>query len=118
MKQAILEAFSDLPFNVLWKFEDENIPKKTKNIKIVSWVPQTAVLAHPNIKAFVTQGGLQSVEEAIYFGVPMLVIPFYGDQGHNSKIVESKGLGLRLQLEEFNKEMFLEGILNVSTDTR
>lgn len=81
-------------------------------------MPQTAVLAHANIRAFVTQGGLQSVEEAIYCGVPMLVIPFYGDQGHNSKIVESKGLGLRLQLDDLNKEKFIGGILNVSTDTR
>lgn len=113
-----MEALSALPFNVLWKFEDENIPNKPKNIKIVSWVPQPAVLAHSNIKAFVTQGGIQSVEEAIHFKVPMLAIPFYGDQGHNSKIIERKEIGLRLQPEELNKEKFLEGILNVSTNAR
>ncbi|RZC35969.1 UDP-glucuronosyltransferase 2B7 [Asbolus verrucosus] len=80
VKDSILQAFSELPYNILWKFEDEHMSNKPANVKIVTWVPQTAVLAHPNIKAFITQCGLQSMEEAIFYHVPMVGLPFYGDQ--------------------------------------
>lgn len=50
------------------------------------------VLGHPNIKLFITQGGLQSTEEAIYYHVPMLAMPFFGDQPYNAKRMEYKGI--------------------------
>lgn len=48
------------------------------------------VLGHPNIKLFITQGGLQSTEESIMYHVPMLVMPFFGDQPYNAKRLEYK----------------------------
>lgn len=33
------------------------------------------------------------MEEAIYTHVPMIVMPFYGDQLKNARIVEYKGFG-------------------------
>jgi glucuronosyltransferase len=41
---------------------------------------QRDLLEHPKIKLFITQGGHQSMEEAIHCKVPVLVIPFLGDQ--------------------------------------
>lgn len=42
---AILETFSELPFDVLWKTEFENVEELPENVKMVKWVPQQDVLS-------------------------------------------------------------------------
>lgn len=52
---------------------------------------------HPNIKVFVTQGGLQSTDEAIDAAVPLVGIPMLADQWYNvNKFVE---LGIGEQID-------------------
>lgn len=36
--------------------------------------------AHPKVKVFITQGGLQSCEETVHFGVPVVGVPLFSDQ--------------------------------------
>lgn len=59
-----METFAELPYKILWKFEDDQLEGKPNNIKTNKWLPQQDLLGHPNIKLFITQGGLQSLEEA------------------------------------------------------
>ncbi|GJQ75388.1 hypothetical protein Trydic_g23564 [Trypoxylus dichotomus] len=96
--QSMYTAFSALPYKVLWKV-DEVDPDKDRidNILFVKWVPQQDVLRHPNLKVFITQGGLQSLEESIYLKKPMVCIPYSSDQFSNCLQVESKGMGLTLE---------------------
>lgn len=54
----------------------------------------------PNVKAFVTQGGIQSIEEAIRAKVPMLCMPFGGDQLLNADRVHDLKIGRKLNLNE------------------
>lgn len=57
------------------------------------------------------------MEEAIYTHVPMVVMPFYGDQLKNARIIENKEIGKFvnhkpvLQAEEFEATL-LEVITN------
>ncbi|CAD5232606.1 unnamed protein product [Bursaphelenchus xylophilus] len=67
-----------------------------ENVYTSSWVPQTAVLAHPRTKLFITHGGYNSIMEASQFSVPLLLIGMFGDQPRNSKLVERNGWGLSL----------------------
>ena len=48
--------------------------------------------------AFVSQGGIFSVQESLYHGVPILAMPFAHDQMAQAAKVEAKGYGLRLDL--------------------
>lgn len=73
-------------------------------------------LGHKNIKLFVTQGGQQSVEESIYSGIPLLAIPFFGDQQANVDSMVSKGLGLSLDHHNIEKETFKAAVLEVITN--
>ncbi|XP_018573574.1 UDP-glucuronosyltransferase 2B13-like isoform X2 [Anoplophora glabripennis] len=70
--EAIIETLGKLPYKILFKYEGDYLPEKPDNVKIVKWVPQLRILNHPNIKLFVTQGGRQSTEEAIYASVSMV----------------------------------------------
>lgn len=113
LRNVILETFSELPYTILWKFEDGKLPNKPKNVIVSPWVPQHDVLRHPNIKLFITQGGLQSLEEAIYSGVPMVGMPFFGDQSANVKRMEIRGVSLTVNYATLTKEEFKGKILEV-----
>ncbi|KAI7815626.1 UDP-glucuronosyltransferase [Rhyzopertha dominica] len=116
-RKAILATFSELPYNILWKYETDNM-ELPKNVVVKQWLPQQDVLRHPNIKLFITQGGLQSMEEAITNGVPMLAMPFFSDQLPNVKSMVSKGLGQSMDFKKLTKEAFKEAILEVIRNDR
>lgn len=56
--------------------------------------------AHPNVKAFVTHGGLLSTTEAVYYGVPLVGIPFFGDQYMNVLGCVRDGYAIHLPYDE------------------
>jgi zeaxanthin glucosyltransferase len=66
----------------------------TANIYCFREVPQLRVLAKASV--FITHGGLNSIKEAIYLEVPMIVYPISRDTDHhgNAARVVSSGLGL------------------------
>lgn len=82
MQTIFCQAFSALPqYNFLWKLDAPEFPfKLPSNILIRKWMPQNDILAHKNVKAFITHSGLLGTHEAIWHSVPMIGIPFYLDQ--------------------------------------
>lgn len=71
------------------------------------------LLGHPKIKLFITQGGLQSIEEAIYNHVPILGMPLISDQKFNIQKIVSKQLGLQLDSNELEEKTLNESILEI-----
>ncbi|CAG9767677.1 unnamed protein product [Ceutorhynchus assimilis] len=115
LKSVLVNTLSQLPFKVLWKYEDESQQEIVKNILTRSWLPQQAVLRHPNVKLFITQGGLQSLEEALFVGVPVLVMPFFGDQVLNARKVVEYGLGLSLNPSSLEEAELRSTIMEIIT---
>ncbi|CAG2059353.1 unnamed protein product, partial [Timema podura] len=97
-RDAFLKVFSKLKQKVLWKLEVESLPGQPANVKISKWLPQSDILAHPNVRVFISHGGLMSTLEASYHGVPILGIPCFGDQHQNIFRVQESGYGLALDL--------------------
>lgn len=58
---------------------------------------------HPNVKLFITHGGLHSVEESTYNAVPMIGIPFFADQFTNIKMIERKGFGKLIEVHDITE---------------
>lgn len=110
---VFLNVFSKLPYDILWKFEDDKLANKSENIKISKWFPQSDLLNHPNVKLFITQGGLMSLEESIDRETPMIAIPFLLDQNQNALKIQQEGFGKRLLLEDINEESLQETIEEV-----
>ena len=54
------------------------------NIKTIDWAPQNDILGHPSVGAFVTQGGINSMHEAIFHAVPVVVTGLTADQPMNA----------------------------------
>ncbi|XP_012218627.2 UDP-glucosyltransferase 2-like isoform X1 [Linepithema humile] len=113
--EIFTNAFADLPYKVLWKFEDNNL-RVSPNIFISKWIPQQGVLAHPNIKLFIYQGGLQSTEEAVHYAVPLIGIPFVFDQVYQVMKMVSLGVAKHLDIVRLTTPELRDTILEVAGD--
>jgi MGT family glycosyltransferase len=71
--------------------EREGIPE---NFRVEAYVEQWKVL--PQTDVFITHGGINSVMESLYYGVPMVVIPQQDEQVMNGRRVVELGLGVML----------------------
>ncbi|XP_055379736.1 UDP-glycosyltransferase UGT5-like [Condylostylus longicornis] len=109
--EFILDVFKNMKQRVVWKWEDDKIPKLPPNVLVKKWLPQNDILAHKNTKIFITHGGLMGTQEGIYHAVPMLGIPIYCDQSMNMKKAEKYGYGKAIEFKTFTREDF-EGTLN------
>lgn len=38
------DVFSQIPYDVLWKWDNDDLPERPKNVKISKWLPQPDVL--------------------------------------------------------------------------
>ncbi|XP_046929860.1 UDP-glucuronosyltransferase 3A2-like isoform X2 [Lynx rufus] len=114
-------AFAHLSQGVIWKYKPSHWPKDVKlaaNVKIVDWLPQNDLLAHPRIRLFVTHGGMNSIMEAIQHGVPMVGIPLFGDQPENLVRVEAKKFGVSIPLKQIKEETLAVKMKQVIEDKR
>lgn len=103
---------------VIWKFENESIPNLPENVLIRKWLPQTDILAHPNIVLFISHGGLFSNFEAVNYGIQMLVIPFVGDQFRNAHLIEDSGYGKKMDFQSITRESLYEALDELLTDEK
>ncbi|KAM7348769.1 UDP-glycosyltransferase UGT5-like isoform 1-T1 [Cochliomyia hominivorax] len=111
--KMIFNVLSKLPYTVLLKWGDSDFPGHSKNMIYRNWLPQDDILAHPKVKLFITHGGMGSVVESQYHGVPMVGIPFFGDQHANIANVVKSGYGLGLEYARFSEEAFRNAVLEV-----
>ncbi|XP_022209927.2 UDP-glycosyltransferase UGT5 [Drosophila obscura] len=112
--QEILKAFRGLRQRVLWKFELHDLPNKPDNLFISDWFPQTDILAHPKVLAFVTHGGMLSTTESIYHGKPVIGLPIFSDQFFNMAHAEQTGYGIMLDFKSLNAGDFRAAIERIT----
>ncbi|OAD62504.1 Ecdysteroid UDP-glucosyltransferase [Eufriesea mexicana] len=115
LRRMFCDVFSKLPYRVVWKFETD-LEEKPANVYSSKWFSQQTILAHPKIKLFITQGGLQSTEETIHFGVPVIVFPVIGDQDYQASRVDALGFGKRLEITTVTRDEFESAIQEVITN--
>jgi UDP:flavonoid glycosyltransferase YjiC (YdhE family) len=72
--------------------------------------------AHPNTKLFITHGGLLSTQEAAFHGVPLIGIPFFGDQQLNVAKSARMGLAVALDFITLTKTSALTAIKTILDD--
>lgn len=67
---------------------------------------------------FITHGGMLSLTESMYFGIPVLIMPIVFDQITNAHLAEEIGYGLKLDFCEFTEEKFSEKVNKILNDQR
>jgi zeaxanthin glucosyltransferase len=81
------------------------------NVTVVNWISQLTVLKVASVA--VIHGGLGTVKECIYYGVPMVVLPIARDQPSNARRVEGHQLGLIHPADKITTSTLLSVILQV-----
>lgn len=69
------------------------------------------------MKAFITHGGLMGSMEAIYFGIPMIGIPLFGDQYMNIRKAANMKIAVNLEsIDDVTEENLYNAINTVLHD--
>lgn len=110
---AIIKSISKLKQRIIWKWDTDVMPGKPDNVMIGKWLPQDDILAHKNLKLFVTHGGLGSITESMYHGVPIVGIPMFGDQETNVAQVVKDGWGASVSFDDLTEEKLTAAIKEV-----
>jgi len=77
------------------RVKPETLGKIPGNIFAYSFVPQIEVLQHADV--FLTHCGMNSVNEAMTYGVPMVAMPFINDQISNAKRIAELEIGKKVR---------------------
>ncbi|XP_039494879.1 UDP-glycosyltransferase UGT5 [Drosophila santomea] len=94
----LVETFKSIPQRVIWKFDGESTVPLDSSIYHSSLLPQQAILAHPNVKLFITHCGIMSVIEAAYYATPVLGLPSFYDQFINLEVMKEEEAALELNI--------------------
>jgi len=85
------------------------------NFIVRPYVPQLQVLQY--VDAFISHGGMNSVQESLYFGVPMVIIPQSTDQYLNGFRLARLGAGICLKKETPDAKELLSAVEKVIANT-
>ena len=66
---------------------------------------------HPNVKLFISHGGISGVHESVDAGVPILGFPLFYDQLRN--IANLVNAGMAMDILSVKKDTFLRNVLEL-----
>ncbi|KAM9027268.1 2-hydroxyacylsphingosine 1-beta-galactosyltransferase isoform 1-T2 [Ara ararauna] len=112
----LAHALARLPQRVIWRFSGNKPRNLGNNTKLIEWLPQNDLLGHSNIKAFLSHGGLNSIFETMYHGVPVVGIPLFGDHYDTMTRVQAKGMGILLNWKTVTENELYEALVKVIND--
>jgi len=93
--QELAERWKDSDFDVHFVTQGQEVlPSYPSNWTVSDRVDQGEVLRKASV--FVTHGGSNSVHESIVREVPMVVVPFFGDQPDMAHRVSAMGIGINV----------------------
>lgn len=111
--QGCVDAFANTPYQVIMSVGNlvdlDAFGKLPENVEVYPYVDQIAVLRETDV--FVTHCGMNSASEALYFGVPLVMVPQTAEQG--AVAARTAQLGAGLQASETSPEAILTGVRQV-----
>lgn len=116
MMNRMIAIFAALPYRFVvnvgpWRDQYDGVPD---NVMIESWFPQPSLVAQSSV--FIHHGGNNSFCEALYFGVPSLVMPYCWDGHDNAARAEDTGVGRRLPRYDWTDAELVAAIETLAGD--
>lgn len=113
-------TFYELCFEALSSFDGQVVLSVGSRIDISTFhgvpehfivrpfVPQLEILRYTDV--FVTHGGMNSVNEALYYDVPLIVVPMAADQPIVGNRISELGAGKNINSSQLSAELLRESI--------
>ncbi|XP_040913206.1 UDP-glucuronosyltransferase-like [Toxotes jaculatrix] len=114
--KQFFDAFRQIPQRVVWRYTGVSPGDIPKNVRLMKWLPQNDLLAHPKAKVFITHGGTHGIYEGICNAVPMLMFPLFGDQGDNVNHLVRRGVAEKLNIYDVTTEKLLAALNKIIHD--
>ena len=115
---ACFEAFANSDWQVMLSIgtniEPSSIGQTPNNFVVSPYLPQLEILQ--NADMFITHGGMNSTMEAIYYGVPMVVVPQQPEQAMTASRVAELGLGVSLEPGQVSTSTMRDAVNVVGSD--
>jgi len=116
--ERMVRLFSTLPYRFLinaggYKDSYRYVPD---NVQIDYWYPQPSVVEKSDL--FIHHGGNNSVHEALYFGVPSIVMPYCWDGHDNAARMNETGVGVHMDRYDWRDAEMVDAIDKLIRDKR
>lgn len=116
--KTCIAAFSGTEWHVILTIgryvKPEQLGIIPDNIEIHSHIPQLEALQSAAL--FITHAGMNSVMEAVHFGVPMIAIPQQAEQRVNARRIQDLGLGKYLPRETIDANSLRQAVQEIMAD--
>lgn len=113
--RTCIEAFAESEYQVVMavgnRVKLESLGTIPSNFIVQNYVPQQKVLEHCSL--FITHGGMNSVSDALYQAVPMIVVPQSVDQPWNARRVVELGAGKMLSNQQVSVSSLRQAVNEV-----
>ena len=119
--EALADGLVDCGASVLWALPERQhglVRSRSASFRVENFVPQAAVLSRDEVRLFVTHAGSNSALEAMYWGRPMLALPFMFDQHHYARRAAELSVGLRLEPHTLTSRDVQEAVRRLLTEPR
>jgi UDP:flavonoid glycosyltransferase YjiC (YdhE family) len=119
--QVMIDAMSGLPHLQMilatgTHFNKDDFRGIPPNVLMLNYAPQLRILERADV--VITHGGLNTIREALVFGVPLIVFPSFGEQPMNAGRVVHHGLGVWGNLQSVTVEQarsFIERVVETES---
>ncbi|KAI6196668.1 Glucuronosyltransferase [Aphelenchoides besseyi] len=113
-KTNLLAAIAAKPnIQFIWQYDGKKLKSTPDNLLIQSWLPLQDLLGHEKCKAHVSNGGLNSVIESMWHGVPVVGWPLTASGYDNLLRVTARHAGIMLEHKRPTKNQFISAINRV-----
>lgn len=113
-----IQAFDDQRYVVIMSIgkaiEPGSLGSIPNNFTVSQFVPQLAVLKEADV--FITHGGMNSISEAVIFGVPMIVVPNTVEQALNAVRVEQLDGGRYLEADRLTSNQLKKTVEEILSE--
>lgn len=104
---AVGRALGDLPIQVV-VVSPERFGPFPENFIARSWIPQLKVMEE--VDAIISHGGPNTVNEALWYGLPQVAAPIKDDQPYTAHCLVNAGAGLRVSFPRPRPEAIREAV--------
>jgi len=112
------KAFGNMDANIIMSVgKDTDINKFSvipSNFIVRNSVPQLEVLKHTDV--FITHGGMNSTNEGLYYDIPLILIPQFGDQPAVANRVAELGAGIVIEKDKVTPEILRQSVVKILSD--
>lgn len=116
--KTLIHMFKDKPYqgfiSIGKNINPLSLGETPDNVYIGKHLPQLEMLKKADL--FISHGGMNSVNESLYFGVPMLLIPHIQEQRINADRVAELGAGICYPNNEIQKEKMVGYVEKILKD--